>query len=175
MADTNKGNPLESQQRNSRTDSSVPVRKRKLCLNVKGIQRGFGQEEISEITTVADYFIKNEKHYIFYSEMTEQGKTLKNRLTISPDVVELRKSGGGDSLLRFREGHSENCVYQSPAGPLEMVSDTKRIQIHVKEHLLRVTLEYSFYMSGMLVSEYELTVEGKALPEETVLPLKEDK
>lgn len=158
---------MESRRSNAGRDKDILAGKRRLRLNVKGIQRGFGQEEVSEITTVADYFIKNEKHYIFYSETTEEGRTLKNRLTISPDVVELKKSGGGDSLLRFREGHSENCVYQSPAGPLEMVSDTKKIQLHAREHLMRLTLEYSFYMSGMLVSEYQLTVEGKVLPEET--------
>ena len=142
-------------------------KKRKIRLTVKGVQRGFGQEEVSEITTFADYFMKNEKHYIFYSETTEEGRTLKNRLTVSPDVVELKKSGCGDSLLRFREGHSETCVYQSPAGALEMVSDTRRIKMHAGEDLLRLTLEYSFYMSGMLVSDYHLTVEGKPVPEET--------
>ena len=140
--------------------------KSKLLLTVRGVQRGFGQEEVSEITTSADYFIKDGTHYLFYSEKTEEGRTLKNRLTITPDVVELKKSGGGDSLLRFREGHSETCVYQSPAGALEMVSDTRRIKMHAGEDLLRLTLEYSFYMSGMLVSDYHLTVEGKPLPEE---------
>ena len=79
----------------------------------------------------------------------------------------MKLSGCGDSLLRFREGHSETCVYQSPAGALEMVSDTRRIKMHAGEDLLRLTLEYSFYMSGMLVSDYYLTVEGKPVPEET--------
>ncbi len=141
--------------------------KSKLLLTVRGVQQGFGQEEVSEITTSADYFIKDGTHYLFYSEKTEEGRTLKNRLTITPDVVELKKSGGGDSLLRFREGHSEPCVYHSPAGPMQMVSDTKRIHLHTKEEKLHLTLEYSFYMSGMLVSEYHLTVEGKILPEES--------
>ncbi|OUQ68569.1 hypothetical protein B5E53_06130 [Eubacterium sp. An11] len=141
-------------------------KKKKLHLTVRGVQRGFGQEETSEIVTFADYFTKNGKHYIFYSETTEEGQTFRNRLTISPDVVELKKSGGGDSLLRFREGHSEACVYQSPAGPMEMVSDTKRVKIHAKDDLFRLTLEYAFYMSGMLVSEYHLTVEVRPLPEE---------
>ena len=39
--------------------------------------------------------------------------------------------------------------------------------MHAGEDLLRLTLEYSFYMSGMLVSDYHLTVEGKPVPEET--------
>lgn len=47
-----------------------------------------------------------------------------------------------------------------------MVSDTKRVKIHAKDDLFRLTLEYAFYMSGMLVSEYHLTVEGRPLPEE---------
>lgn len=67
-------------------------KKKKLHLTVRGVQRGFGQEETSEIVTFADYFIKNGKHYIFYSETTEEGQTFRNRLTISPDVVELKRA-----------------------------------------------------------------------------------
>ncbi len=40
-------------------------KKKKLHLTVRGVQRGFGQEETSEIVTFADYFTKNGKHYIF--------------------------------------------------------------------------------------------------------------
>lgn len=140
--------------------------KRKLLLTIKGVQKGFGQEERSEITTVADYFQKEGRHYLFYTETTEEGFFLKNRLTIEPNIVELKKSGGGNSLLRFRQGQEEPCVYHSPAGPLEMVSKTKKIHLDTKYDVLTLRLEYSFYMSGMLVSEYMLTVEGKPLPQQ---------
>lgn len=140
-------------------------KKRKLLLTIKGVQKGFGQEEVSEIAATADYYQKKDRHYLFYTETTEGGVLLKNRLTIGPDMVELRKSGGGDSLLRFRPGHMEPCVYQSPAGPLQMVSETKKIHLETNHSVLKLRLEYSFYMSGMLVSEYTLTVEGKSLTE----------
>lgn len=142
------------------------VQKRKVRLTVRGIQSGFGQEDISEITTIADYFEKDGKQYIFYSEHTEEGKILKNRFTVSATQAELKKTGNGSSLLKFHLGHSEPCTYQSPAGLLEMISDTKRMDIHVGKKSFQILLEYSFYMSGMLMSNYHLTVEGRFLPQE---------
>lgn len=140
-------------------------KKKRLLLTIKGVQRGFGQEEVSEIVAAAEYYRKKDRNYLFYTETTEEGFLRKNRLTIGADTVELRKSGGGDSVLRFRQGHTEPCVYQSPAGPLPMMSETKKIELEEKKDSLKLRLEYSFSMSGRLVSEYTLTVEGRPLSE----------
>ena len=67
--------------------------RRKIRLTIRGVQSGFGEEEITEITTIADYFHKDGVHYLFYSEITEEGYTVKNRLTVAPDTVELKKPG----------------------------------------------------------------------------------
>lgn len=137
--------------------------RRKIRLTIRGVQSGFGEEEITEITTIADYFHKDGVHYLFYSEITEEGYTVKNRLTVAPDTVELKKTGAGDSFLRFRTGHSEDCRYHSPAGMLLLVSDTKRLEMRRNRNGLALRLEYSFYMSGMRVSDYRLTVDGTYL------------
>ncbi len=137
--------------------------RRKLRLTIRGVQSGFGEEEITEVVTTADYFHKEGTHYLFYSEITEEGYTVKNRLTIAPDIVELKKNGAGDSLLRFRSGAPEDCRYHSPAGMLLLVSDTKRMEMRLDQQGLLLQLEYSFYMSGMQVSDYRLTVEGRFL------------
>lgn len=134
---------------------------KKLHLTIRGVQTGFGEEEVTEIATTADYFHRAGKHYIFYEERTEEGHIIKNRLTIDPDRVELKKSGAGESLLRFRFGHSQPCRYHSPAGPLELMSDTKRIDFHRDKKGIRLHLDYSFYAAGMLMSEYRLTVSGR--------------
>ena len=62
---------------------------RKVWLTITGIQKGFDQEEPVTLVTEGSYIHKNGVHYIFYSERTEEGAVIKNRLTISPGNVEL--------------------------------------------------------------------------------------
>ncbi|MDO5145566.1 MAG: DUF1934 domain-containing protein [Eubacteriales bacterium] len=135
-------------------------KKRKLHLTVRGVQTAFGQEDISEICVPGEYFRKGDVHYVFYSEHTEEGLVLKNRLTITPEKVELRKTGNGSSILLFRQGSTESCRYQSPAGMLNLTSDTKKIKFRCGEQDFHLTLKYSFYMTGLLMSDYHLTVRG---------------
>lgn len=92
---------------------------RKVWLTITGIQKGFDQEEPVTLVTEGSYIHKNGVHYIFYSERTEEGAVIKNRLTISPGNVELRKTGAGNfnSVLVFDTEHNKNCLYQSPGRP----------------------------------------------------------
>lgn len=138
---------------------------KKVQLVIKGEQSGFGEKDTSEVATNAEYFQKSDKHYLFYSEYTEEGIVWKNRLTIGHDYVELKKTGNGTSLLLFREGHSEQCFYQSPAGPLELTSDTRKIRLRCERDKLELILMYSFYMNGMLMSDYQLTVRAESVGE----------
>ena len=136
---------------------------RKVWLTITGIQKGFEQEEPVTLVTEGSYIYKNGVHYIFYSERTEEGAIIKNRLTISPDSVELRKTGAGsfNSVLVFDTQHNKNCIYQSPAGPMELVSDTKKIRVLHGDAHFKLQLKYSLIMNGMLVSDYDLTVLAK--------------
>ena len=88
---------------------------RKVWLTITGIQKGFDQEEPVTLVTEGSYIYKNDVHYIFYSERTEEGAVIKNRLTISSGSVELRKTGAGNfnSVLVFDTQHNKNCIYQS--------------------------------------------------------------
>lgn len=138
---------------------------KKVHLVIKGEQSGFGEKDTSEIVTTADYFFKGGKHYLFYSEYTEDKQIWKNRLTIAHDYVELKKTGPGTSVLLFREGKSEKCLYQSPAGLMELVSDTRKIRFRCEKDSLKLTLMYSFYMNGMLMSDYHLTVKANSIEE----------
>ena len=91
---------------------------RKVWLTITGIQKGFDQEEPVTLVTEGSYIYKNDVHYIFYSERTEEGAVIKNRLTISPGSVELRKTGAGNfnSVLVFDTQHNKNCIYEGNNG-----------------------------------------------------------
>ena len=136
---------------------------KKVRLTITGVQTGFGQEDVSEVITVADYYEKGRKRFLFYSEYTEDHQIIKNRLTMDPDYVELKKTGNGSSLLTFRQGRLEHCWYQSPVGPMELTSDTRLIDLKISEDNLSLHLVYSLIMNGTLMSDYKLTVKAESL------------
>ena len=70
-------------------------------------------------------------------------------------------SGNFNSVLVFDTQHNKNCIYQSPAGPMELVSDTKKIRVLHGDAHFKLQLKYSLIMNGMLVSDYDLTVLAK--------------
>ena len=114
---------------------------RKVWLTITGIQKGFDQEEPVTLVTEGSYIHKNGVHYIFYSERTG--------------------AGNFNSVLVFDTEHNKNCLYQSPAGPMELVSDTKKIRVLHGDAHFKLQLKYSLIMNGMLVSDYDLTVLAK--------------
>lgn len=134
---------------------------REVKLSITGIQKAFGQEDPVTLVTTGKYVHKEGTHYLFYSEFTENKEEVKNRLTITPDHVELKKSGKGVSLLKFDRMHAQPCLYQSVAGPMELVSDTKKIKITHGHTFLKMVLVYSFSMNGQPVSDYHLTMEAR--------------
>ncbi|MEE1228467.1 MAG: DUF1934 domain-containing protein [Lachnospiraceae bacterium] len=140
--------------------------KKKMSLVITGVQRMDGQEETNEISVMADYFKKEGKHYLFYSEYTEGGKVINNRMTIGPELVELKKSGNGNSHLQFQERESLNCIYQTAVGPMELVSDTHELKVSELDDGIRLELYYTLYMGAAAMSEYHLTVKGHWIEEE---------
>lgn len=127
-------------------------------LRIRGIQRGYGQEDRSEVTTKAHYIIKDGKRNLYYKEYMEGGASQQVRLIIDDQQVILKKSGMGQSILQFKKGAPMPCHYMSPAGPMEMVSKTKKIRVRENEEALLLNLEYSLFMHDQLVSDYELEI-----------------
>ncbi len=135
-------------------------KKREIRLRILGVQSLDGQEEENEVLTTGSYFIRDGKHYIFYSEYTEQGRKIRSRLTAGQGFAELKKSDGAGSVLRFQKGKAQNCSYQTAVGTLELISETHRIRWHDLKNGFRLELDYTLYMGGSPVSDYRLTAEG---------------
>ena len=130
-------------------------------LIISGVQYCDGERLESNLDSSAAYYRKADKDYIFYKEYQEDGSVLSCRLTIMDRQLELKKSGNGISILRFCLDGEQECIYQSPLGQLSLRSDTKKLCIKKNDDSLEVLLEYSLYMSGNFMSDYELKIEVK--------------
>lgn len=128
---------------------------------IKGIQRLDGQEDVNEISTAAKYIKKDGKRFLFYKEYMEGGESQQVRLTIEDKEVTQKKTGENVSVLRFRKGASMPCQYQSVMGPMELVSRTRKIRLRESEHALSLKMEYTLYMNGMSMSDYELQIDWR--------------
>lgn len=135
----------------------------KVKLTIRGVRTGPGPEDVSELVTTAEYYDNGVMKYLFYTEYTEDGQLQKNRLTIAPEYIELKKTGDATSVLTFREGVKKPCIYQTPAGPMEFISDTRRINLRESEDTLTLRMEYSLLLNGELVSDHRLTVDARLL------------
>ena len=125
-------------------------------LTIRGIRREGDREEVNELRTTARYISRDEKRYLFYKEYMEGGAHQQVRLTMTDHEVILKKKGLGESLLPFRKGSLRPCHYQTVAGPMDLESRTRKIHGKETPDSLLLRIEYSLYMQGQLLSDYEL-------------------
>ena len=130
-------------------------------LTIRGIRREGDQEEVNELKTTARYISRDGKRYLFYKEYMEGGTHQQVRLTMSDHEVILKKKGWGESVLHFRKGALKHCRYQTVAGPMDLESRTRKIHGKETQDSLYLRIEYSLYMHGQLLSEYELDLAWK--------------
>lgn len=71
---------------------------KEVIINISGLQLDAGTEEPIELMTTGDYYLKNGKHYVIYDELTDDSQVVKNRLKISPKIVEVTKKGASSSI-----------------------------------------------------------------------------
>ena len=140
----------------SREESStrIPVQ-----LKITGIQAGDQTTEPVVLMVSGEYFRKKGTHYIFYTEYGESGEKTRNRLTVRPGQVELKKQGPGRSVLTFETGKRINCHYHTVAGRMNLISDTRKIHWEESTGHRRLYMEYSLLMNDQIMSDYQLTVE----------------
>ena len=95
------------------------------------------------------------------SDAAEQGKDLLRQAEERAVLRAQEIAQEAEAESRRQREQAEQCLYQSPAGPMELVSDTKKIRVLHGDAHFKLQLKYSLIMNGMLVSDYDLTVLAK--------------
>lgn len=143
----------------NRSSGRGPSVRTPVLLKITGTQTDAPATEPVVLVVRGEYFQKKETHYIFYTEYGDTGEEIRNRLTLRPGQVELKKSGPGMSLLVFEVGKRMDCHYDTVAGQMNLVSDTRRIHWEEASGQRKLHMEYSLLMNGQVMSDYQLTVE----------------
>ena len=129
-----------------------------MIINISGLQLDAGTEEPIELMTTGDYYLKNGKHYVIYDELTDDSQVVKNRLKISPKVVEVTKKGASSSHMVFERGKENLTYYDTPFGSLLLGINTSKIDLEEKEDSMALHIDYGLSINSDHVSDCSIDV-----------------
>ena len=131
---------------------------KEVIINISGLQLDAGTEEPIELMTTGDYYLKNGKHYVIYDELTDDSQVVKNRLKISPKVVEVTKKGASSSRMVFERGKENLTYYDTPFGSLLLGINTSKIDLEEKEDSMALHIDYGLSINSDHVSDCSIDV-----------------
>ena len=119
-------------------------------------------DENIEITTSAEYYCKNGKHYIKYDEIAEEtGGVTKSVIKIGPETVEVIKKGENNVHMLFEEGKQATSVYSLPFMSLNLTIDTTRIEFDIQEDSFSLNIYYGLDINYNHMGDTVMRITGR--------------
>lgn len=118
---------------------------KEILLSLKGLQldNSNGGQELETITA-ADYYKKNESHYVLYDEVTEGfDDVTKNMIKFRDNCLEVTKRGLINVHMVFEENKKYITSYMTPYGNIMVGIDTGSVLVEEKEKQIRVQVAYT--------------------------------
>jgi len=116
-----------------------------VLITVSGMQ--FGQDmdgDPVEIITGGTYYKRNNKHYLLYDELLDDGNGVnKNRIKFDDKMFTLTKSGIANTNMVFELNKKNLTNYITPFGALMIGVDAERINVTETEEKITVEIEYA--------------------------------
>lgn len=117
---------------------------KEIILSLKGLQLENDENaQETEIIALADYYRKNDSHYVIYEEMTEGfAEPTKNRIKFSHSCMEVSKKGLVNVNMVFEKKKKNMTSYITPYGNILIGIDTDSILVKEEENKIRVEVGY---------------------------------
>lgn len=138
-----------------------------VILSITGLQ----YEETSEqpvpveVIIAADYYYKNNSHYILYDEVCDDlSSPTKNRIKLKNDLIEISKKGLTTVNMRFEEGKKNHTYYQTPFGSIFISILTNYINIEETNDELTANISYELEIDSKPLSDCKVQI--KIVPKE---------
>lgn len=133
---------------------------RSVMLTISGLHSGEADENGSVETKVrAEYFKRNETHYLLYEEKEEGFKqTSKNRMKFRGNMLELTRQGLLNTHMVFEENKTHMTPYQTPYGQMLLGIHTKKVDMQEQENFIRVVVEYTLEADEAYLSDSRIEI-----------------
>jgi uncharacterized beta-barrel protein YwiB (DUF1934 family) len=137
-----------------------------VILSISGLQFDHTQIDAGEpveIITIGEYYKKNDKHYIMFSEVTEGFTgTTKNTLKISKDTLDITKKGVTNVHMIFEKNKKNITCYNTPFGNLMVGIAAKDVIIAEEEENIDVNVDYTLYINYEHLAECSIAINIKS-------------
>ena len=115
---------------------------------------GASDKDAVETAQTAQYFKRNDSHYLLYEEDLEGfDGTCKSRIKFRDNLLELTRQGAVEMHMIFEENKRHMIPYNTPYGQLMLGIETGRVLVEEQEDQIHVTVEYTLEHEGELLSE----------------------
>lgn len=132
-----------------------------VLLKISGLQVDEGQDDVNiETITKAQYYKKNDSHYVIYEEVTEGfSKPTKNVIKFKENMLDLTKKGNVNVHMLFEENKRSMSNYATPFGNVLVGVDTGNISMEETENQIQVSVDYTLELNYEYLAECKISME----------------
>lgn len=135
-----------------------------VLVTIKGMQFDGESGDTIETVNFAQYYMKNDGHYVIYDEVTEgESQTTKNILKFKGKTFELTKRGLVNVHMIFEEGQKTMTNYSTPFGGILMGMDTQKVEVtQESEKKLQVQVDYALEVNYEFLADCQIMIDIEA-------------
>lgn len=132
-----------------------------VLLAIKGLQFDVCADESNVQTiTAAEYYQKNNSHYVIYDEASEgTDENTKNIIKFKEKSLELTKRGFVNVHMIFEENKKSLTNYATPFGDILIGIDAKRITMQNENSMIRVNVDYTLEVNYEFLADCRISME----------------
>ncbi|MBO5277998.1 MAG: DUF1934 domain-containing protein [Lachnospiraceae bacterium] len=135
---------------------------KEVLVSISGLQFSEANKEAVEMITVADYYKKNDKHYLIFDEAMEGFEgTTRNMIKFNEHMVDITKKGITNVHMVFEEKQKNMTYYDTPFGNLLIGLSTNRIDVEEETAAINVKIDYSLDINYEFVSDCKISISVK--------------
>jgi len=129
------------------------MKKRRVTIELRSVIDDAGEKELHIVKQKGYYFKRGHIEVLTYDEKVENDEEISNLITITPNKVNINRSGAFTMNQQFLLGKKTECLYQHPYGNIHMEIKTSSITYN----------SISNHRDGQLVIIYEATLNGQQM------------
>lgn len=118
----------------------------------------YDTDEHIEVSATGVHSVKDEMHYVMYTEEVEGGQSVRNILKFNGEALEVTKIGTTRTNMYYKPGHKHTDVYRTPFGEYDMCIDTDKYILVVSEKRYKIVTEYNLELGGAHVSKCKVEI-----------------
>lgn len=134
---------------------------KEVLLSIKGLQFE-GEHDTNDLETVtaAEYYKKNDSHYVVYDEATEGfDATTKNIIKWNEKMLDMTKRGLVNVHMVFEESKKIMTDYRTPFGSILIGIDTHKIQVEEEKEKIRVHVDYALEVNYEYLADCKILMQ----------------